>query len=163
MWKMGLIPAAGAGGFPRRIVSTGSCGTGSKKTEWILYRAFFQLLAFQNFTFRCKISGIFCTREDKLGFLTINGLISLFLLVTLEYSSIAEILALRKPLMHPANHSVPEKLQCGILGAAVPVICCPCVTWRQLDLSKCGNNFHFNLHHVRTSGCPSETSKCSCT
>lgn len=102
----------------------------------------------------------FCTREDKLVFLTVDGFISLFLQVTLEYRPIAEIFALRKPLMYPANHSVPEKLQCGILGAAVPVICYPCATWRQLGLSKCGNNLRFHLHHVGTSACPSETSKC---
>lgn len=81
----------------------------------------------------------FCTGEDKLvflkkilqSFLTTDSLIGVFLQVTLEYRSIAETLTLHKLQMCPFNDSVPEKLKCGILGAAVPVICYPCAKWRQ--------------------------------
>lgn len=59
-------------------------------------------------------------------------------------------IVLCNPLVFPFNHNVHGKFKCGGFGTAVPVICYPSAKWRQRDLSKCGNNFHFHLHYVRT-------------
>lgn len=59
-------------------------------------------------------------------------------------------IVLCKPLIFPFSHNVNGKFKCGVSEAAAPVICYPSAKWRQWDLSKCGNNFHFHLYHVTT-------------